>query len=62
MASSFIAMFVEDSHLLGKFIRTNAPAIEVDIVNHFHHSTHGPLTLIYDGATHVDYQRPSRAW
>ena len=62
MASSFIAMFVDDSHILAKFIRTNAPAIEIDIVNNFHHSTNGPLTLVYDGATHVDYQRPSRAW
>ena len=62
LASSFIAMFTSDSGILGKFIRTNAPALENDIVNYLHHTSNGPLTLVYDGATHVGYQRPSKVW
>ena len=55
-------MFTADSQVRGKFIRTNVPAIEIDIVEHFHHTKGGPLTIIYDGATHAGYQRPSKVW
>ena len=44
LASSFIAMFTDDSDLLAKFIRTNAPGIENDIVDHFHHTKDVVLT------------------
>jgi hypothetical protein len=55
-------MFVEESTILRKFLRRNVPAIENDIVQYLHHTKEGPLTLVYDGATHAGYQRPSKSW
>ena len=56
-------MFVdEESRILGKFLRRNVPALENDIVQFLHHTKDGPLTLVYDGATHANYQRPSKSW
>jgi hypothetical protein len=61
-ASSFLVLLAGDSDILDRFIRTNVPAIEVDIVEYFHPTKDGPLTLVYDGATHASYQRPFKAW
>jgi hypothetical protein len=55
-------MFVEESTTVSKFLRRNVPALENDIVRYFHLTKDGPLTLVYDGATHASYQRPSKHW
>ena len=62
LASSFFVLFPDSSEASGNFVRTNGPAIEIDIIQQLHGGIGETPTLVYDGQTHTAYQNPSRSW
>jgi hypothetical protein len=65
LASTFLVLFEEEEkeQSYSRFVRTNAPAIDVDIVERLHPNIAPLPTLVYDGETHRGYtQGLSRAW
>jgi len=62
LASAFVILFSENSNTFKSFMRTNSPAIEVDVIEKLHNNIAVLPTLVYDGMTHTQYNTLSRAW
>lgn len=64
LSSTYIIMFPDSDTPYYRFVRRNAPAIDVDLVNRLRPgiSGRGHPTMVYDGPTHLNYLMISRAW
>lgn len=62
LASAFLVLFPNGSDTYNSFVRTNSPAIEVDLIQKLHTNIAALPTLVYDGMTHKKYNTIARAW
>ena len=62
LASAFLILFPNLSDTSTSFMRTNSPAIEIDVIQKLHADIAVFPTLVYDGMTHRQYNTLSRAW
>ena len=63
LSTAFLIFFVRVGSATSRsFMRTNSPAIEVDLIEKLHANIAVLPTLLYDGMTHRQYTTMSRAW
>lgn len=63
LPSAFAILFRHEKSVTYKrFIRSSPSAFDLDIIERFRGTSHPLPTALYDGPTHIEYQKPSRAW
>ena len=63
LPSAFALLFRDETSLSYKrFIRTSPSAFDLDMIERFRGTSRPMPTTLYDGPTHLTYQKPSRAW